>query len=134
MQDRSTKQCHDSKAEFFHELKIIKTNMINVNEYHGYLALPRHSMLLLQELGYDLFGFYLGLVMCTIWERKNPKFGRITINQSRVSRATQHDTGNSLQKFKELEKHKYFMLRSKLGYIPGYLPLFLTDVAQKNSQ
>ncbi|MEK7571662.1 MAG: hypothetical protein AAB553_05305 [Patescibacteria group bacterium] len=105
--------------------------MINVNEYHGYLALPRHSMLLLHELGYDLFGFYLGLVMCTTWHRNNKQFGRITKNQTELAECLNMTQTTVSRKFKELENHKYFILRSKLGYIPGYFPLFLTDVANK---
>ena len=105
--------------------------MENVNEYHGYLALPRHSMLLLQELGYDLFGFYIGLVMCTTWYRGNKKFGRITKNQTELAETLNMTQATVSRKFKELEKHTYFMLRSKIGYIPGYFPLFLSDVASK---
>ena len=105
--------------------------MINVNEYHGYLALPRQSMLLFQELGYDLFGFYYGLITCTTWHRGNKNFGRITKNQTELAEWLNMTQTTVSRKFKELEKHRYFIIRSKIGYMPGYFPLFLTDVAKK---
>ena len=105
--------------------------MENVNEYHGYLALSRHSKLLLKELGYDLYGFYIGLVQCVSWFRGNNKFGRITKTQTELAESLNMTQATVSRKFKKLEEHKYFILRSKLGFIPGYFPLFLTDVAKK---
>jgi len=105
--------------------------MENVNDYHGYLALPRHSKLLLKELGYDLFGFYLGLVMCAIWYRGNKNFGRIVKTQTELAESLHMTQTTVSRKFNELEKHKYFVIRHKRGMILGYFPLFLPDVAKK---
>lgn len=101
-------------------------------KYHGYLALPRQSKLLRQELGQDLFGFYLSLVMEAIWYRGNKNFGRIVISQVELANEFNMDQTTISRKFKRLEKHRYCVIRHKgKGITLGYFPLFLKDVAAK---
>ena len=101
------------------------------NEYHGFLYLPRHSLLLLNELGYDLFGFYIGLVMCSVWSRENKNFGRIAKTQTEIAAILGMTQETVSRKLKALEYYKYFVVRRKRYIILGYFPLFLQEVCKK---
>lgn len=105
--------------------------MENKKIYHGYLVLPRHSKLLLHELGYDLFGFYMGLVMSAVWFRGNQNFGYITKKQSELARELNINQPTVSRRFKDLEKHKQFVIRHKNHILVCFLPLFLKEVASK---
>lgn len=100
-------------------------------KYHGFLTLPRHSKLLLHEIGYDLFGFYVNLVMLAIWHRKKEEFGRITQKQHEIAKALLISQSTVSRRLKELEKHKYYVVRRGEFIILGYFPLFLYDVSMK---
>jgi len=106
-------------------------NMKNANEYHGFLTLPRQCKLLLQELGYDLFGFYIGLVMCAVWYRDNKDIGRILKTQTEIAESLHMTQETVSRKFKALESHRYFVIRHKRVVILGFFPLFLQDVNRK---
>lgn len=105
--------------------------MKDVKKYHGYLALPRHSRLLIDELGYDLFGFYISLIMLAVWYRGNNNFCKITITQAQIARELNISQSTISRRFKELEKYRYYLIRRDGYMILGYLPLFLSDVATK---
>jgi transcriptional regulator with XRE-family HTH domain len=114
-------------------------NIEDVKSYHGYLALPRHSFLLIHELEYDLFGFYVGLVMLAEWHRNSKDFRYITKTQEEIAEKLKMTQATVSRKMKMLENHKYFILRhvgqtvkkKDKKILLGYLPLFLTDVANK---
>lgn len=98
---------------------------------HGYLVLPRHSKLLLHELGYDLFGFYLSLIMLAVWFRGNKNFCRIVKSQTEIAKELNIHQSTVSRRFEALEEHKYFVIRHSEHIILGYLPLFLFDVNKK---
>lgn len=102
----------------------------NRKQYHGYLALPRHAIMLQNNLGYSHFSLYLALIMSARWYRGNPQFGcvvgtqadiatRLNISQSKLSRGI-----NKLFTKKYVIPHKNFIRLV-------YFPLFLTDVAKR---
>lgn len=99
---------------------------------HGYLVLPRQSKLLRQELGYDLFGFYLMLVMEAVWHRSNKRFGQVVGKQAELAKELHMDQSTISRNLSKLEKHKYCVIRHEQKYIIlGFFPLFLKDVASK---
>ena len=98
---------------------------------HGYLVLPRQSLFLFQELGHDLFGFYIGLIMSAIWHRGNKNFGKIIKTQTMLAFEQGINQATISRKLKELEKHKYFVVRHRNEMLLGFFPLFLRDVASK---
>jgi|GEM_PF-4384196 len=100
-------------------------------KYHGYLIAPRHSLLLFEELGYELFGFYLGLIMHARWHRGSKYFGRIPLSQTEIAKELEMTQATVSRKLKQLEQHKYFLIRRKGYMILGFLPLFLPDIARK---
>ncbi len=105
--------------------------MRDVKENHGYLAVPRHSKMLFQELGYELYGFYLGLVMNAVWQRGNKNFGKVVMTQTELATSLNMTQSCVSRNFKRLEKHKFFAVRMKRYILLRYFPLFLTDVAKK---
>ncbi len=104
--------------------------MKNVKGYHGFLGLPRHSKLLLQDLGYDLFGFYIGLVMEAIWFRGNSNFGCIAKTQKELAIALDCSQSTISRALDELQLRKY-LLRHRTYIRLSYFPLFLADVDLK---
>lgn len=109
---------------------------MNINmskKYHGFIVLPRHSKLLYQELGYELFGFYLALVMQAPWDRRNENFGRIIKSQAQLAKEFNMNQSTISRRLTELENHKYFILRNQRQkyIILGYFPLFLYEVASQ---
>ncbi len=100
--------------------------------YHGNLCLSRQSKFLLQELGCDLYGFYIALVMEAIWYRGNKNFGRIMMTQEELAIKFNMDQGTISRKFKALEnRNRYCVIRHKRSITLGFFPLFLQDVASK---
>lgn len=104
----------------------------NLKQYHGYLALPRHAKMLLENLGHPLFSLYIALVMDARWHRDNKLFScvvgtqteiasRLDISQSKLSRGID----------KIQVKNKKYVIKHKRYILLGYFPLFLTDVADK---
>lgn len=106
---------------------------INMKTRHGYLAIPRQATLLLEELGCELFGIYLTLVMKAPWDRRNENFGRIVKTQVQLGKELNMHQSTISRKLDELEKHRYCILRHQdQGYMTlGYFPLFLHEVTIK---
>lgn len=103
-----------------------------MKNYHGFLGLPRHSKLLLNDLGYDLFGFYIGFVMEAVWFRGNPQMGYVTKSQNEIAVALGCDQSTVSRNLKKLEEKKYILRHTKHKLIClKHFPLFLTDVAFK---
>lgn len=106
--------------------------MKNAKKYHGYLALPRHSKLLRQHLGYRLYHYYLELVTNAIWHRNNPQIGHVIGTQldlAKILEVSQSTVSRILDSFDEKDR-KYVLRRSRY-FLLGYFHLFLTDVAGK---
>jgi transcriptional regulator with XRE-family HTH domain len=107
-------------------------NMNMEKRLHGYLVLPRQSKLLRQELGYDLFGFYLMLAMEAVWHRGNKRFGQVVGTQAELAKILHMDQSTVSRNLGKLEKHKYCVIRHEQKYITlGFFPLFLNDVSSK---
>lgn len=101
-------------------------------KYHGFLGLPRQSKLLLNDLGYDLFGFYLGLVMEAVWFRGNTHISYVTKSQAEIGNALRCEQSTVSRNLKKLEEKKYIVRHTNHKLIClKYFPLFLTDVARK---
>lgn len=98
--------------------------------YHGFLGLPRHSKLLMYDMGFALFGFYLGLIMEAIWDRRNPDFSRVIRTQKELSQLFNCSQSTISRGLKVLETKKY-LIRYTDYILLKWLPLFLTDVAYK---
>lgn len=106
-------------------------NKENAKKYHGYLILPRHAQFLIQELGHELFGFYVALLMLAVWSRKNKNFSTVTKTQTEVAKELKINQSTVSRNLRALEKHKYLIIRNKDYIRLGYLPLFLSDVNKK---
>lgn len=100
------------------------------NNYHGFLALPRQTKLLMKDLGLNLYGFYVALAMEAIWDRKNPDIGRVVKKQIELAFSTGCNQSTISRLLKDLEKRKY-LIRHKDYIFLAYFPLFLNDVARK---
>lgn len=106
--------------------------MENKKKYHGFLGLPRQTKLLFHDLGYGLFGFYIGLVMEAIWYRGNPQIGYVTKTQTEIGIALKCDQSTVSRNLQKLEEKKYLIRHTEHKLIKlAYFPLFLTDVARK---
>lgn len=99
-------------------------------KYHGFLGLPRHSKMLLHDLGHDLFGFYIGLVMEAVWFRGNPDIGCVKKSQKQLAGALNCSQSTISRLLSQLERRKY-IIRHKNYMRLAYLPLFLAEVAFK---
>lgn len=69
---------------------------INKKAKHGFLALPRQANFIINELGSDLFGFYVALVMLARWYRGNPHFGKVLLSQSELAENLQTSQATSM--------------------------------------
>jgi len=107
--------------------------MNNQKQYHGYLALPRHAILLRQELGYNLFNLYIALVMLARWHRSNPQIGCVIGTQTEIAKHIGKSQSIISRGLKALEPkgNKKFIIRHSHHVVLGFFPLFLTDVADK---
>lgn len=104
--------------------------MKNYKKYHGFLGLPRHSKILLQELGYEYFGLYIGLIMEAIWYRGNPDLGCIKKSQKELAEALNCSQSTISRVLNYLERRRY-LIRHRTYIRLAYFPLFLTEVAFK---
>lgn len=100
------------------------------NVYHGYLGLPRQSKLLMYDMGYALFGFYLGLIMEAIWDRRNPDFKRVIRTQKELSEIF-HCSQSTISRCLKFLESKRYLIRHTDYILLKWFPLFLTDIAQK---
>lgn len=101
-------------------------------QYHGYLALPRHSKLLRQDLGYRLFSLYIALIIEARWFRGNQYFRCVVGTQTEIATRlgiSQAKLSRGLNRL-ETKDRKYVIKRSRYILL-GYLPLFLTEIADK---
>lgn len=104
--------------------------MDNAKTFHGYLILPRQAKLLLQDLGYALYGFHQCLLMDALWFRGNPQIGCITKTQKELAitfQTTQPTVSRLLAKL----EGKQYIIRHKGCIRLRYFPLFLADVNKK---
>lgn len=104
--------------------------MKNTKKYHGFLGLPRHSKLLFYDLGYMLYGFYIGLVMEAVWFRGNPDFCCINKTQKELAISLNCNQSTVSRILAELQARKY-LINHEVYKRLAYFPLFLTDVASK---
>lgn len=98
---------------------------------HGYLVIPRQAKLLAEELGNPLFGFYLRLVMEAHWDRRNEKFGLVTMTQKELADKLYMEQTIISRWLSKLEKHKDAIVNHTKNIRVGFFPLFLADVAFK---
>ena len=106
--------------------------MENPKRYHGFLVLPRHSKLLLKDLGYLLFGFHLGLVMEAIWYRGNSQIGYVLKSQIELASLLNCDQATVSRNLNALQEKRYIIRHTKYKLIRlAYFPLFMSDVAGK---
>jgi DNA-binding MarR family transcriptional regulator len=99
------------------------------NNYHGFLALPRHTKLLIKDLGESLFVFYLRLAMEAVWHRNNHEIGCVTKSQAALASIIGCDQSTVSRNLKELEVRQYLIRRDDQIWM-SYFPLFLADVAR----
>ena len=106
--------------------------MENFKKYHGYLAFPRHAIMLHHDLGNSLFGFYLSLILRARWHRDNQYFGCVVGTQKEIAELL-HISQSSLSRDidKLSKKNKYYALKNKRYIRLGFFALFLKDVCQK---
>ena len=102
-------------------------------QYHGYLALPRHSKMLRQDLGYHLFILYIALVMDARWDRKYlSQLGHVLGTQTEIASDLSISQSSLSRGLDKLEaKDRKYVIKHTRYILLGYLPLFLTDVADK---
>lgn len=107
-------------------------NKDEAKKYHGYLALPRHSKMLQQNLGYFLFSLYIALVMDARWHRNNPQIGSVIGTQTEIAfrlGISQSTLSRGIDKL--CIKNRYYAIKNKKYILLGFFPLFLIDVASK---
>ena len=108
-------------------------NKDEAKRYHGYLALPRHSKMLRQDIGYHLFSLYIALVIDARWDRKYPnQFGHVVGTQTEIAALLNISQSKLSRGLDKLEaKDRKYAIKHKRYILLGYLHLFLTDVADK---
>ena len=102
-------------------------------QYHGYLALPRPSKILPQDMGYRLFSLYIALVIDARWQRKYPnQLGHVVGTQTEIAARLGISQSKLSRGLDDLEtKNRKYLIKHTRYVLLGYLPLFLTDVADK---
>lgn len=104
-------------------------------QYHGYLALPRHSKILRQDIGYGLFSLYIALAIEARWFRGNPYFCCVVGTQTEIAARlgiSQSTLSRGLDKL--AAKDKWYAIKHTRYIRLGYFPLFLKDVAEKMAE
>src|SRR3989344_7331729 len=96
----------------------------NNKRYHGYLILSRHTKFLMEDLGYPLYGFYLGLIQEARWDRRYlDTFGRVhktNVELAQVFGCNQSTISRNLTK---LQKKRYVVKHHRYVTLL-YFPLF----------
>lgn len=80
-----------------------------LTQQHGYLYFPRISQVLIKDLGFALFGFYMGLVGQVIWDKRKNSYGCINKTNFELGQFfVCHETTVS-RNLKELENKGYLI-------------------------
>lgn len=104
-------------------------DMARIN-YHGYLGLPRQVKLILRNLGYLLFGFYIGLVLEAVWDRKKDDFGCVKKTNSELTELFFCDESTVSRNLNKLVQ-KGFVRKLKRKIQITYFPVFEINITKK---
>lgn len=98
--------------------------------YHGYLALSRHSKLVLHDLGHLYFGIYMGLIQEAVWDRAKEDFGYIVATNKELEKLFGADESTISRHIKALSQKGYVVkTKGKVKIID--FPLFEISIVRK---